>query len=120
MHSVYGVELFSKDEAPFGVSYDDWVAKYWNWWVAQSTDEATPKPNGCIINKSESLVMLMETTVGDSPHQVWCSTSNAGHENDSDEQLTKCAREEFNLGNIISDVKVDGLPVTKLNSYVNE
>jgi hypothetical protein len=123
--------LFSKDEAPFGVSYDDWVSKYWNWWVAQSIEEATPKQNGCSINKSESLVMLMETTVGGSPYQVceisstqgiliplwiaWCSTSNAGHEHDSDEQLTKFAREEFNLDNIRSDVKVDDLPVAKLD-----
>ena len=28
---VYAVQLFSKNEKPFGVSYDDWVAKYWNW-----------------------------------------------------------------------------------------
>ena len=28
--SVYGVEMFSKDVKPFGISYDDWVAKYWN------------------------------------------------------------------------------------------
>ena len=46
---------------------------------------------------------------------AWCSTSNAGHEHDSDEQLTKFAREEFNLDNIRSDVKVDGLPVAKLD-----
>jgi hypothetical protein len=46
---------------------------------------------------------------------AWCSTSNKGHEHDSDEQLTKCAREVFNLGNIRSEVKVDGLPVAKLD-----
>ncbi len=46
---------------------------------------------------------------------AWCSTSNKGHEHDSDVQLTKCAREVFNLGNIRSDVKVDGLPVAKLD-----
>ena len=28
--SVYAVQMFSKDEKPFGVSYDEWVAKYWN------------------------------------------------------------------------------------------
>jgi hypothetical protein len=133
LHRVYGVELFSKDEKPFGVSYDDWVSKYWNLWIAKNTDEATPKPGGCLIvnndNKSDSVVMLMETAVDDSPHQLckissdqgimvplwiaWCDTgSSKGY---SDEQLTKCAREQQNLGNIISNVKVDGLPVAKLD-----
>ena len=134
LHSVYGVELFSKDEKPFGVSYDDWVAKYWNKWISKNTNEATPKPGGCLIvnddNKSDSLVMLMETAdVGSPPTQIckisanqgimiplwiaWCDTGlNKGY---SDEQLTKCAREVFNLGNIRSDVKVDGLPVAKLD-----
>jgi hypothetical protein len=128
---VYAVELFSKEEAPFGVSYDDWISKYWNWAVSQSTDEATPKQNGCLINKSESLVMLMETTVGGSPYQVceisykqgimiplwigWCDTGDPLNRGYSDEQLTKCARERYNLGNIISEVKVDGLPVAKLD-----
>ena len=36
-----GVELFSK-EKPFGVSYDDWVSKYWDWDVSMSKDQATP------------------------------------------------------------------------------
>jgi hypothetical protein len=136
LHSAYGVELFSKDEKPFGVSYDDWVAKYWNKWIAMNTDQATPKAGGCLIvnddNKSDSLVMLMETAdVGSPPTQVckisskqgimiplwiaWCSTGDPGHGHDSDEQLTKCAREGSNLGNIRSDVKVDGLPVAKLD-----
>jgi hypothetical protein len=128
---AYGVELFSKDDRPFGVSYDDWIAKYWNWDFSLSTDQFTPKPDGCLINKSDSMVMLMNTVVEGSPNQVckissnqgimipmwiaWCSTSNKGHEHDSDEQLTKCAREVFNLGNIRSDVLVDGIPVAKLD-----
>jgi hypothetical protein len=131
LHSVYGVELFSKDEKPFGVSYDDWVIKYWNWDFSLSTDQFTPKPDGCLINKSDPMVMLMNSVVEGSPHQVckisskqgimiplwiaWCDTSYKGHEHDSDEQLTKCAREVYNLGNIRSDVKVDGVPVAKLD-----
>jgi hypothetical protein len=80
------------------------------------------------------MVMLMNTVVEGSPNQVckissnqgimipmwiaWCSTSNKGHEHDSDEQLTKCAREVFNLGNIRSDVLVDGIPVFYLTLHV--
>ena len=28
---TYGVEVFSKDEQPFGIPYDEWLGKYWNW-----------------------------------------------------------------------------------------
>jgi hypothetical protein len=126
--SVYGVELFSKDEAPFGISYDDWVSKYWNWTASLSTAEFTPEPGGCIIDKSYSLVMLMDTA-GPTSHHVckisskqgiiipmwiaWCDSSE--RPNYSYEQLTKCAREQFNLGNIRSDVKLDGVPIAKLD-----
>ena len=39
---------FSKDEKPFGVSYDDWVAKYWNKRLGMNTDQAKPKPGECL------------------------------------------------------------------------
>jgi hypothetical protein len=130
LQSAYGVEFFSKDEKPFGVSYDDWVAKYWNWMLSLNTDKATPKPGGCLINKSDSMIMLLNTAdVNFPPQQVckispnqavmiplwigWCDTGSNGR-TATDEQLMKCAREQ-NLGNIRSDVKVDGLPVAKLD-----
>jgi hypothetical protein len=133
LQSVYGVGVFSKDEKPFGISYDDWASKYWNKSLSKNTDQATPKPGGCLIlnndNKSESMVMLMETAdVNFPPTQTctasskqgfiiplwigWCDTgSDKGF---SDQQLTDCAKKQ-NLGNIISDVKVDGVPVSKLD-----
>jgi hypothetical protein len=131
--STFAAEIFSKDDKPFGLTYDDWIAKYWNLWIGKNTSEATPEPGGCLIvnndNKSDPAVMLMETAVDDSPHQVckitsmqgifvplwmaWCDTgSSKGY---SDEQLTKCAREQQNLGNIKSNVKVDGQPIAKLD-----
>jgi hypothetical protein len=131
--SAYAVEMFSKDEKPFGVSYDDWASKFWNHWIAKNVDQATPKPGGCLIvnsdNKSESMVMLMETAdVTFPPTQVckissgqgilvplwvgWCENSNG--RTSTEEQLAKCAK-EANLGNIRSDVKVDGIPVAKLD-----
>lgn len=128
--SVYGVELFAKDEEPpFNIPYDIWVSKYWNWWISQSTDEATPEPNGCLINKSESLVMLMETAVGGTHNQIcniqstqgiliplwigWCDSSPEGQA--PTEPIWKCAREGSNLGNIRSEVNVDGIPVATLD-----
>jgi hypothetical protein len=128
--SVYAVELFSKDEKPFGISYDDWVAKYWNWDISQNADQATPKPNGCLINNSDSMIMLMNpASVVSPPTQVckisskegimvplwigWCEASGNSRTL-TDEELLKCAKEQ-NLGNIRSDVKVDGVPVAKLD-----
>jgi hypothetical protein len=131
LHSAYGVGVFSKDEKPFGITYDDWASEYWNKWISMNTDQATPKPGGCLIvndansNKSESMVMLMETAdVNFPPTQVckissnqgiiaplwigWCDTgSNKG-------DLSECARQQ-NLGNIRSEVKVDGVPIAKLD-----
>jgi hypothetical protein len=43
----------------------------------------------------------------------WCDTSE--HPSYNGQQLTKCAREEYNLGNIRSQVIVDGRPITNLD-----
>ena len=55
---------FPKDEQPFGISYDEWISKYGNWWVDKSIEEATLVQGGYIIDKLDSIVMLKETTVG--------------------------------------------------------
>jgi hypothetical protein len=129
---VYGIEFFSEGDAPFGIPYDDWVAKYWNWWIAQSKDEVPPKKNGCLINNSEKLVMLMETADVGTTYQVcnitseqgiliplWIGWCDAGDPRTSqpyqNEPLSKCAREVTNLGTIVSDVKVDNRTAAKLS-----
>jgi hypothetical protein len=130
LHMVYGLGVFSKDEKPFGKSYGDWASEFWNKWLAKNIDQATPKPGGCLIvnndYKSEPMVMLMETAdVSSPPTQAcqissyqgiivplwigWCDAGGSPGVN-----LTKCAKEE-NLGNIASNVKVDGIPVAKLD-----
>jgi len=133
LHSVYGLGIFSKDEKPFGKSYDDWTSEYWNKFLGKSTAQATAQPGGCLVvnndYKSEFMVMLMDTanvnvapvqTCQISSHQgiiipLW--TGWADHDTPGSCQvsnLPECAKLS-NLGNIASDVKVDGVPVAKLD-----
>jgi hypothetical protein len=123
-----GVEFYSKDEKPFGVSKSEWLARWWTWWITTSTDD--PKKT-CLMNNSTSMVMLMETTVAGNVNQVCDISSKQGIivpawvafmekstpevQNYSFEQLGKYARETFNLGSVTSLVKVDGVQVAKLD-----
>jgi len=133
---TYAVDVYSKNDTAFGSPLDIWMNKWWMWWITTNTDEATPKEGGCLMNKSNSMVFLMETTVTGKPHQV-CEISSAQgivvplwtafmedsfnekgeqpHKGYSYEQLSKAARTEADLGAITSLVKVDGIPVSKLD-----
>lgn len=131
LSNAYGVELYSKDDAPFGVPLDVWMSRWWTWWVTPTIDEATPKPDGCLIHNMDSMVALMDTTVPGKPHQVceilstqgimiplWTAfweASDPQYESYTYEQLSKAAREIADLGAITSLVKVDGRPVAKLD-----
>jgi hypothetical protein len=130
--TVYAVETFSKDDRPFNMTYDDWASEYWNKWIGKNADEATPKAGGCLLvnddNMSESMVMLMETAVNSPPTQdckisstqgilvpLWIGWCDTGYERGRTvEQLADCAKRQ-NLGRIISQVKVDDLPVANLD-----
>ena len=133
---VYGLEVINNNTAPLGESNSYWIDKHWNWFIGLSTEEATPKDGGCLINKVDSMVMLMQPIFGGVRNQnctisandtimiplwtAWCdSGANLDDISDPsvnlDQKLTKCAREVYNLGNIGSEVKVDNAPVSDLN-----
>ena len=128
LSSAYGVEFYSNNEEPFGVPKDVWMSKWWTWWITPTIDEATPKPEGCLVHNMGSIVVLMDTIVSGRPHQVceisssqgimiplWTAfwdSSDAGDENLTYEQLSQKAREVADLGAVTSLVKVDGSPVS--------
>ncbi len=136
--SVYGVTFFSKSEKPFGVSYDDWVSKFFNWDFSLNDREFKPHSGGCLHNNAGSMVMLMSTVEDSAPLQqckissqqgimiplwiAWCDNKNdlsklrdpSALGVSLDHQLTDCSR-LYNLGNIKSNVIVDGVPVARLD-----
>jgi hypothetical protein len=136
LSNAYSVETYSIDDTPFGSPLDIWMNKFWQWWVPVTIDQATPKPDACLINSSNPMVFLMETSVKDPPRQICKISSNQSiaiplwgafmedsispqgeqpFKGYSYEQLSKEAREQADLGAVTSLVKVDGVPVAKLD-----
>jgi hypothetical protein len=138
---VYGFEFYSKNETAFSLPLEAWLGKFWIWWATVPSDQNSPdnlplKENGCLINSSDSMVMLMETTVNGKHHQICNISSSQGlfvplwvsfmedsiGENGeqprkglSYEQLSVVSRETLDLGVVTSEVKVDGVRVAKLD-----
>jgi len=136
LDTIYAVDFFSRHEAPFEKTYDDWLSEYWNWLLSLTLNDA-PKPGGCLVHESGPMVMLSGANLP-LPHPeqyceissqqgiliplwiAWCDdNSNADRIDESagnlDVQLTKCAREAYNLGEIKANLKVDGTEVARLD-----
>jgi hypothetical protein len=131
----YVVDFWPKVESPFGISYEDWVAKWWNWSFSIGIDPQTNtwaglKDNGCLVHKENSMVMLVDTAAGGEWNQkciishnegilipIWtgeCNWGESGCEGLSFEELSKKAR-EFDVGKIKGLVKVDNITIAKLD-----
>ena len=131
----YNVEFYSKGELPFGISYGDWIAKYWNWDLSIPLDPKTNdflglKENGCLVHRENSTVMLADTAAGGIWNQkctishnagilipIWtgeCDQGTKAFETYSFKQLLDCAR-GFDLGKVRGQVKVDNIPVATLD-----
>jgi hypothetical protein len=132
----YDVQFYSNDEHPFGISYSDWVAKFWNWDLSIPIDSQTNtlaglKDNGCLMHKENSMVMLVDTAAGGIWNQkctisrtegilipIWtgeCDQALKGFEGYSFKQLSECAR-AYDLGIVKGQVKVDDIPVATLDA----
>jgi hypothetical protein len=131
-----GIDIFSKDESPFGIPYDVWITKFWNWDASIPLDPETNtfagiKENGCLIHEEGSVIMLVDTAVGGKINQIcqippgkgilitiWtgeCDTSVPENEGASFEKISQCAR-GFDLGKVKGLVKVDNIPIAKLDA----
>jgi len=132
----YTVEFYSKGELPFGISYGDWIAKYWNWDLSIPLDPKINdflglKENGCLVHRENSTVMLADTAAGGIWNQkctishnagilipIWtgeCDQGTKAFETYSFKQLLDCAR-GFDLGKVRGQVKVDNIPVATLDA----
>lgn len=134
---AFGIELFSKDENPFGISQDVWMTKYWNWWISLSTEETTTIKDGCLINNTDSVVFVIEPTIGIVPNQICDISSKQGiliplwpgwcdSQTDKDYRIeypektwTDCARERYNTGHIRAEAIVDGRYIAKMDVKVS-
>jgi hypothetical protein len=129
------IDVFSKNESPFGTTHEDWVAKWWNWSFPigidpETNDWAGLKQNGCLMHKENSMVMLVDTAAAGEWTQnckisssdgilipIWtgeCNKAEKECQTYSFEQLKKAAR-GFDLGKIKGEVKVDNSPIAKLD-----
>ena len=129
------VDVFQKDEMPFGKPYEDWVQDWWRWNAAIPGDPETTfagvKENGCFVNKEGSVVMLVDPALGGKHHQrceissdqgilisAWsavCSSAVKGNENKSFNELSECAK-GYDLGKVTANVWVDNNPIAQVNA----
>jgi hypothetical protein len=95
------------------------------------TTVAGLKENGCLINKTGSVVMLIDPAIGGQHHQTceispnqgilidaWgaeCDASSKGNENKSFKELSQCARDQ-DLVKIKTNVWVDNKPVAHVEA----
>ena len=136
--AVYGATVFSKDDRPFGIPYDEWIGKYWKWWITLTPELSEPPDGSCLVNKTDSMIMVLNPSVG-GKHELECDISskdgimipswNGFYENnDKDnlpdntliEQLSNFTKEQVNLGAVTSDVKVDGKSVAQLDEITSK
>jgi hypothetical protein len=136
--SAYGIEVFSKDDKPFGVPYDEWLGKYWNWWISVTPEQSEPPNGSCLIHKSNSTLMLLDPSIA-GKHELECDISskdgimiaswNGFQDNNNKDpipdntpvgQLSKMAKQNVNFGAVTSEVTVDGKKIAKLDEITTK
>lgn len=125
--------LFPKDSTPFGVSYGDWIARWWQWNFGippaeHPRDHFTPQR--CTIDQNGSVWYLPDILSGKEertctiPHGKAilvplltgiCDDDNTDPNLKTDEGLRNCAMQGNEYG--VLSASLDGSPLQDLNQY---
>jgi hypothetical protein len=125
--------VFAKDSEPFGIPYEEWLAKWWQWNI-EIPEDKHPRfnysPDKCTVNQSGPVWFLSD--LGASGKEVRSCTIPSGKAilfpilsgqcdyglkevNKNDDMLVECAR----IGNEFSTLtaSVDGTELKNLKEY---
>ena len=128
-----GFKIFPPDSKPYGKTYGEWTAKWWQWVLAIPMNE---NPNGdetgerCGINQNDSSVWFLAGTPGGNYTRT-CSVPagksillpiinvRCDHFTDptlSKDELAACAKEDQDKVNFL-DLTIDGKKIDDIKSY---
>ena len=123
--------IYSKDSAPYGAPYGDWIAKWWNWTLSIPKDQHPRDdytPEKCTINQNGPVWFLADQLGGKEERTCPVPEGKAilipllngecGYEVPevkNDEDMRKCASAGNEYGAI--EATVDGVKLKDLESY---
>jgi hypothetical protein len=125
--------LFSKDSTPYGISFGDWIARWWQWNIGISPAEHPRDhftPQRCTINQNGSVWFLPDILSGKEertctiPHEKailvplltgMCDDDNTDPNIKTDEGLRNCAMAGNEYG--VLSASLDGSELQDLNQY---
>ena len=123
--------VYSKDSAPFGVPYKDWIARWWQWDVSIPTSQH-PRDNytaeKCTVNQNGSVWFLPDILTGKEKRPCTipegkailvplltgeCDTSESTSQSDVDIRQCSTAGDEYGA----ISATLDGQKIENLDSY---
>lgn len=123
--------VYSKDSAPYGIPYGDWIAKWWNWTLSIPKGEHPREdftPEKCSANQGGPVWFLADQLGG--KEERTCTipagkailipllTGECGYdspETQTDESVRNCALEGQEFGLI--EATIDGVKLENLQQY---
>jgi hypothetical protein len=125
--------IFSEESTPFGIGYDDWVSKWWNWHVSMSKDthpRENNEPSRCASNQEGDVWFLADILQGKEERSCTipegrailvplltgaCWDDNTDPELKTDQGLLKCAKEGDEYS--VVSAQLNGVQLKNLQDY---